>query len=186
MKGEPQVAAAPSIPQPATLHSAEDIKSVQRKMHTQTAPKIRVLHILTNEVRGGIEEGVFSLLRLIVRSRFTPMLSCPPKLMEAYGPELKEADLEVYPLPRLYRPYQLSAMARLVRILRATMPDIVHTHLFVTSLCVAPVARLAGVRILVESCRIREGWRANGSAAYWIDRLVNRFVNANITNSDAL
>jgi len=185
MKREPQVA-APCITQPVPLRSTEEITSVQRKVQTQTVPKIRVLHILTNEVRGGIEEGVLSLLRLIDRTRFTPMLSCPPKLMEAYGPELKEADLEVYPLPRLYRPYQLFAMARLVRILRATMPDIVHTHLFVTSLCVAPVAKLAGVRILIESCRIREGWRTNKSAAYWIDRLVNRFVSANITNSDAL
>jgi glycosyltransferase involved in cell wall biosynthesis len=154
--------------------------------YAQGSRKIRVLHILTNEVRGGIEEGVLSLLRLMDRNRFSPMLACPPKLIGAYGRELEQFDLEVFPLPRLYRPYQVSRMTRLVRILRTASPDIVHTHLFVTSLCVAPVTKLVGVQILVESCRIREGWRGNESRRYWIDRLMNRFVNANIANSDAL
>jgi len=114
------------------------------------------------------------------------MLACPPQLIEAYGRELAEIDLQVYPLQRLVRPSQVFVIAQLVRVLRAAAPDIVHTHLFVTSLCVAPVAKLFGVRTLVESCRIREGWRGNASRRYWIDRQVNRFVNANVTNSDAL
>jgi glycosyltransferase involved in cell wall biosynthesis len=157
----------------------------RRQTQAPSASRIRILHILTNEVRGGIEEGVLSLLRLMDRERFVPLLACPPKLIEAYGRELGD-DLKVYPLPRLCRPYQVSAMVQLVRILRASAPDVVHTHLFVTSLCVAPVAKLIGIPVVVESCRIREGWRGNAWKGYWIDRVVDGFVDANVTNSDAL
>ena len=73
-----------------------------------------------------------------------------------------------------------------MRVLRAATPDIVHTHLFVASLCVAPVAKLCGVPVVIESCRIREGWRQGIWKKFWIDRWVNRFVDANIAISESL
>lgn len=173
-------------PLTATAISRVSSTWVKRSPQTQSAAKIRVLHVLPSVTRGGVEEGVLSLLRTLDRNRFSPMLACPLKLIEAYGRELAEIDLEVYPLPRLIRPSQFFVIAQLIRILRAAAPHIVHTHLFVTSLCVAPVAKMFGVPTVVESCRIREGWRGNISRRYWIDRLVNKLVNANITNSDAL
>jgi glycosyltransferase involved in cell wall biosynthesis len=183
MERQTQLAVAP-FAATATSRVASTRPGSPQQM--QGAPKIRVLHILPSVALGGIEEGVLSLLRTLDRNRFSPMLACPPKLIEAHGHELAEIDVEVYPLERLVRPSQVLVIAQLVRVLRAAAPDIVHTHLFVTSLCVAPVAKLLGVRTLVESCRIREGWRGNIWKRYWIDRLVNRLVDANVANSDAL
>jgi glycosyltransferase involved in cell wall biosynthesis len=148
--------------------------------------RFRVLHVLSSEVRGGIEEGVLSLLRNFNRTRFSVALACPPGLIQAYGRELESLDVDVYPLPSLSRPYQLSAMSRLFRILRVAAPDIVHTHLFVSSLCVAPLAKLCGVPVVIESCRIKEGWRHGLWKSYAIDRWVERFIDANIAISESL
>ena len=148
--------------------------------------KIRVLQVLIAEVRGGIEEGVLSLLRNMNRGRFSLALACPPRLIQAYGRDLESLDIDVYPLPSLSRPYQLPALARLFRVLRAAAPDVVHTHLFVSSLFVAPAAKLCGVPIVIESCRIKEGWREGRWKTYAIDRCVNRFIDANIAISESL
>jgi glycosyltransferase involved in cell wall biosynthesis len=148
--------------------------------------KVRVLHVSSAESRGGNEEGVLSLLRNFDRSKFSPMLACPPALIRAYGKDLEGLDINVYPLPALSRPYQFGAIRRLTHILRTVKPDVVHTHLFVTSLCAAPVARLCGVPVVIESCRIREAWRRGLFKSYWIDRYVNRFVDANIAISESL
>ena len=148
--------------------------------------KIRVLHVLTTEVRGGIEEGVLSLLRHLDRDEFAPALACPAALISAYGRELEELDLNVYSLPPLSRPYQLGAMVRMARVLRSASPDVVHTHLFVATLCVAPMAKLCGVPLVIESCRIHEGWRRGIWKSYRIDRWVNHLVDANIAISESL
>jgi len=148
--------------------------------------RIRVLHVLSSEVRGGIEEGVLSLLRNFDRTQFSLALACPPGLIKAYGRELESLDVDVYPLPSLSRPYQFPAMSRLFRILRVAAPDVVHTHLFVSSLCVAPLAKLCGVPIVIESCRIKEGWRRGLWKSYAIDRWVERFIDANIAISESL
>lgn len=148
--------------------------------------KIRVLHILTTEVRGGIEEGVLSLLCNLDRNQFSVAFACPPVLLQAYGRDLEGLDLAIHAMPPLSRPYNFVALARLARTLRAVRPDIVHTHLFVTSLCVAPVAKLCGVPVVVETCRIREGWRRGIWKGYGIDRWVNRCVDANIAISNSL
>jgi glycosyltransferase involved in cell wall biosynthesis len=148
--------------------------------------KVRVLHVLVEESRGGIAEGVLSTVRNLDRERFSPMLACTPALIKAFGSDLDRLGLRVYPMPRLSRPYQFAAMGRMMRILRAAAPDIVHTHLFVATMCVAPVAKLCGVSVVIESCRIREGWRQGIWKKFWIDRWVNRFVDANIAISEAL
>ncbi len=160
-------------------------KSVE-KIRAAPRRKIRVLHLLTSEVRGGIEEGVFSLLRRLDRRRFSPSLACPPALLAACRRELQGLDITVHALPSLSRPYQLVSMARLARIVRTVAPDVLHTHLFVASLCAAPLAKLCGVPVVVESCRIREGWRRGIWKSYRIDGWINRFVDANIAISESL
>src|SRR2546421_9869173 len=67
--------------------------------------KVRVLHVLNSETRGGIEEGVLSLLRNLDRDRFSLALACPPRLIQAYGHDLDGLRIMVYPLPSLSRPY---------------------------------------------------------------------------------
>ena len=184
MPPEPSTASHPTgAPSLAGIDAAD---AAGRNEGAVLSRKIRVLHVLTVGVRGGIEENLLTLLRNLDRNKFSPALACPAPLIEAYGSDLKELDVGVHVLPPMSRPYHLGGMIRLAGLLKRLSPDVVHTHLFVASLCVAPVAKLCGVPSVVESCEVREAWRRGIWKSYRIDRWVNRLVDANIAVSESL
>lgn len=163
-----------------------ETKEISSTEDNGTSRRIRVMHLLNTEVRGGIEEGVLSLLRNLNRERFATALACPRRLIDAYGHDLDELGVDVYSIPAVSRPYDIGGMLRLARVLRSAAPDVLHTHLFTMSLCAAPLAKAYGVRVVIESCRIREGWRRGIWKHHFVDRLVNRCVDVNIAISESL
>jgi len=169
-----------------TLAGIDAANAARRREGAVPSRKIRVLHVLTVGVRGGIEENVLSLLRHLDRNKFSPALACPAPLIKAYGNDLRELDVSVHVLPPMSRPYHFGGMIRLARLLKHLSPDVVHTHLFVATLCVAPVAKLCRVPVVIETCEVREAWRRGIWKRYWIDRQISRFVDANIAVSESL
>ncbi len=77
-------------------------------------------------------------------------------------------------------------MLGLVRYLRQERIQIVNSHLFRATLFAAPLARLAGVPAVIETTHGPESWRRSWwKRSFIIDRVIERFVAANIAVSEA-
>ena len=144
---------------------------------------LTVAHFDSAEVRGGVEEHILTLLRGLDRSRFRPLLVCPPETAATLRPDLP-ADLAVVPL-RLDRLRDVGAAFRLARLLREWRVDILHSHMSHSSLLASPVAWLCGVPVIVETPHLREHWRRGLKSSYVVDRLTGRFVDRFIAVSRA-
>ncbi|MGH9473618.1 MAG: glycosyltransferase family 4 protein [Terriglobales bacterium] len=137
---------------------------------------LTVAYFSNTLARGGAEEHVLTLLRGLDQRRFRPALVCTPQLAEQLQADLP-AGVEVQCLaPR--RPAQLAAAARLGSWFWRRRPEIVHSHLFYASLFASPLARLAGVPVVIETPHLREKWRQGGlKSGYLVDRMVARGVD---------
>ena len=145
----------------------------------------KVLYFLNSSIRGGVEEHVLSLLRLIDREAFEPVLVCPADLLKLIEPELHAYNVRYYPLC-IRKWTHLKGIGAYWRILKQEKPDIVHSHLFFATLYAAPLSKLFGVRAVVETAHIREAWRKGIKKAFFIDRWAYRYVNRIIAVSDAV
>jgi len=139
--------------------------------------------LFTNtNVRAGVEEHILTLLRGLDRGCFRPHLICPPVLLELLKPDLP-ADVEVLPL-LLDSPKQWRAVMKLARFLRTQHIDILHSHMFQSSLYASPVGWLSGVKAIFETVHGREDWRHGWlKSRFVIDRAVGRLVDAYIAVS---
>lgn len=152
---------------------------------TSPAP-IRLLYFLNSPgVPGGVEEHVAELALRLPDERFAVTVVCPTACRPFFEP-LARTGRRVIALD-LYRPRHLGAMRRLVRLLRAEAVDIVHSHQFAATMYAAPLARLAGVPLVVETPHVREAWRRGWlKRSNLIDRLiyttVDRFVAVSRAN----
>lgn len=145
---------------------------------------LRVLEFINTRVRAGAEEHVLLLLRGLERSRFQPFLACPPILAEQLAPDVP-GDVEILPID-FRQPYQLGRAWQLGLWLRRREIELVHSHMFRSSLCASPVARLAGVRAVVETSHGREHWRKGWlKSKFFMDRLVASSVDAIVAVSVA-
>lgn len=150
-----------------------------------TASKKRILvqYFSNVLVRGGAEEHILTLLRGLDRAYFRVQLVCTPELAERLQSDLP-SDVEVLPL-RFRKPSQILAALRLARIIRTSGVDILHSHLFYSSLFASPIGKLCGVPLIVETPHLREHWRRGWKSHYWIDRLAGRSVDHYIAVSQA-
>jgi len=144
---------------------------------------LTVAHFDNAEVRGGAEEHILTLLRGLDRSRFRPLLVCPPETAAKVSADLP-GDVAVVPL-RLHRLRDLGPAFHLARLLRERRVDIFHSHMFYSSLFASPVAWLCGVPVIVETPHVREHWRRGLKSSYVVDRLAGRFVDRFIAVSRA-
>jgi glycosyltransferase involved in cell wall biosynthesis len=128
---------------------------------------------------------VLSLLQTLSRDQFVLGLVCPLALVHAMAAELKALPLKVFPV----RAVQWSAfqeIGRLWGILRSFRPDILHCHLFRATLVGAPLARLAGVPVVLETYHGREVWRHGPlQGRFFVDRFISRYVDHTIAVSEA-
>lgn len=144
---------------------------------------ISVLYFSNTLARGGAEEHILTLLRGLDRHRFRPALVCAPEVAEKIRRDVPR-DVPLTAL-RLRKPYEIGAASALLSIMRARRPDIVHSHLFHSSLFASPIAALARVPLVVETPHLRESWRRGLKARYVVDRIAGRFVDQYIAVSDA-
>jgi glycosyltransferase involved in cell wall biosynthesis len=149
-------------------------------MHTGM---ISVLQFSNSDARGGAEEHILTLLRGLDREVFHLHLVCSPALVKLFGTDIPR-DVEVTPL-LLETPTQLRAALRLSAVLRGHRIDVLHSHLFRSTVLSAPIGRMSGVPLIVETTHVRESWRRGLKSYYFIDRLVARFVDRFVAVSKA-
>ncbi len=150
-----------------------------------TGSRIRLLFVLPSEVRGGAEEVVLSLLRGLDPASYELALACPAPLLKAMGRDLAPLDVQtlaVRPSSWAY-PKDLWTLASFIRGFR---PHVVNPHLFRATLVVAPLAKLLGVPVVIETYHGREAWRTGTiKGRFFVDRMISRFVDRMIAVSGA-
>ena len=144
---------------------------------------LRVAHFTNALHRGGAEQHILGLLRHLDPTHFHQWLVCPPELAEQLASDLPAA-AGVWPC-RLRHPRHATAAFAFFHWLRHQNVDVVHCHLFHSSLFATPVARLARVPVVVETPHLREHWRQGWKAHYCVDRCVSRWVSGYIAVSHA-
>src|SRR5271157_3692064 len=108
---------------------------------------IPVMQFCNTSVRGGAEEHILTLLRGLDRKDFRLHLVCGPEVADAVRSDLPP-DVELLPL--LYpAPSHAAAAARLGRWIRERRIQILHSHLFTSSLCSSPVGWMCRVPLVV-------------------------------------
>src|SRR5258708_23601893 len=151
---------------------------------TMSARPISVLYFTNTDARGGAEEHMLTLLRGLDRTHFRLHLVCPPEVAEMVRPDLP-ADVELLPLC-LRRPSQVGAAIRLGQIMRERRVDILHSHMFYSSLFASPVGWLCRVPVVLETPHLSERWRQGWfKSRFVVDRFVGRFVDLYIAVSEA-
>ena len=145
---------------------------------------VSVLHFTNSLARGGAEEHILTLLRGLDRKFFRLHLVCPPALAALLKADLPD-DVELIPI-ELRKPSQISAAFGLRRVLRQRRVEVLHSHLFYSSLFASPIGWSAGVPVIVETQHLRESWRKGWlKSRFLIDRVVGRFVDCYIAVSEA-
>jgi glycosyltransferase involved in cell wall biosynthesis len=145
---------------------------------------ISVLCFTNSIVRGGAEEHILTLLRKLDRGVFRPLLVCPPECVEMLRPDLP-GDVPVESLKYEF-PYQINRARCLARILSKYRVDILHSHLFGSSLAASPVGWLSEVPVIIETPHLREAWRHGLiKGSYFVDRAVGKCVDHYIAVSEA-
>jgi glycosyltransferase involved in cell wall biosynthesis len=144
---------------------------------------LRVAHFTNALQRGGAEQHILGLLRHLDPSRFQQWLVCPPELAAQLAPDLP-ATAGVWRC-LLRRPRHVKAAIQFSQWLRRQRVDVVHSHLFYSSLFATPVARWVHVPVVVETPHLREHWRQGWKAHYFVDRCLSRWVSGYIAVSNA-
>ena len=144
-----------------------------------------VLYFTNSTVWGGVEEHICGLLRHLSRSLFRAHLVCDPKLYERFRAASPE-DVEVTSLA-LSSARHIAAAARFAGLIVRGQFDIVHSHMFWSSLFASPIAWTCRVPVIVETLHGTEAWRTGWKANYLVDRATTRFVSKYVAvcNSDA-
>ena len=145
--------------------------------------QLAVLHFSNCVVRGGAEEHILTLLRGLNRQYFRLHLVCDPAIVELMRPDIP-ADVELISLS-FNKPSDWASALRFSRILRNRAIDILHSHVFWSSMFASPVGYFCRVPVIVETPHIREAWRKGWRASFVIDRWVAKCVDRYIAVSEA-
>ncbi|MGH9342626.1 MAG: glycosyltransferase [Terriglobia bacterium] len=137
--------------------------------------RISVLHFTNSSLWGGVEGHVCGLLCNLSRSTFRVHLVCDPALYERFRQAIP-ADIAITPLV-LSSPKHLASALRFARLLRREQPQVVHSHMFWSSLFASPIAWACRVPVTVETLHGTEAWRKGWKANYMLDRAMTYFVS---------
>jgi len=154
-------------------------------------PPLKIFYLIGTLEVGGTERQLVRMVTRLDRERFTPVV-CGLSAGGALEPELRAQGIPVYVvgfrgigvvrrLPRMLR-----ELGRLVRIIRAESPDILHGFLFWAYVLGAFTGRAARVPIIIASRRslsLFKGGRLHYLALEW---LANRLTDFFIANSEAV
>lgn len=145
---------------------------------------LRVLHFTNSAVRAGAEEHMLMLLQGLDRARFRSFLACPPDVIEKLRPDIPP-DVAVLPI-HLQTPWSFREVWRLATTLLRERIDVLHSHMFFSSVFASPIGRACGVPGIVETPHVREHWRRSRiKSSMVVDRLVGRAVDRFIAVSEA-
>jgi glycosyltransferase involved in cell wall biosynthesis len=83
---------------------------------------------------------------------------------------------------------EFSGAFRLAKLLRQNNIQILHSHLFYSSLFASPVGWLCGIPAILETPHLRELWREGKAwpkSSFFVDRIVGKYVDGYIAVSKA-
>ena len=144
---------------------------------------ISVLYFTNATARAGAEEHILTLLRGLDRQQFRLNLVCDPKIADLMRPDVPK-DVELIPLA-FRRLGHIGSARRVANIVRDKRVDILHSHLFWSSLFASPTGYLCRVPVVIETTHVRELWRTGLKSNFAIDRAVGRCVDAYIAVSES-
>ncbi len=134
-------------------------------------------------MRAGAEEVALGLFRGLDPERYRTYLVCPPPLLEAFGESSRDG--RAWGLD-LQNPWQWPQNREFLRFLKTERIDILHAHMTRAALATVPLARIAKVPVVVQSCHGREGWRRSWtSRQFWVDRRLAKWTDATIAVSES-
>jgi glycosyltransferase involved in cell wall biosynthesis len=144
-----------------------------------------VLYFTNSTLWGGVEEHICGLLRRLSRSLFRAHLVCDPTLYERFV-AASPTDVDITPLA-FSSAKHVAAAAQFARLLMRGRFQIVHSHMFWSSLFASPIAWACRAPVVVETLHGTEAWRKGWKANYTVDRATTRFVSKYIAvcESDA-
>ena len=134
-----------------------------------------VLHFTNSMLWGGVEEHICGLLRNISRRLFRAHLVCDPTLYKRFRSAIP-ADVDVTPLA-LSSPRHVRSAMQFARLLLRQQFQVLHSHMFWSSLFASPIAWACRVPIIVETLHGTEAWRTGWKANCAVDRATTYFVS---------
>jgi glycosyltransferase involved in cell wall biosynthesis len=143
---------------------------------------IKVCYVISSLTKGGAERQLYELVKGINRKSFEPMVIC---LTQGgyWSKEIQKLNIQVIELQRRKK-REFTRLFKLIRLLKVTKPDIVHTYLFSANSYGRVAAIIARVSIIIASERsaVEKGMDTNRLRLY-IDKLLSKFTDAIICNS---
>lgn len=146
--------------------------------------KTKILYFLNTTTRAGVEEHVLSLLKELDRKSFSAVLVCPGQLLEQFGADIPE-DVRTYGL-YLAEWTGFSGIREFVSILKRERPDIVHSHMFSSSMFGSTLTKASIRAATIETCHGPERWRTSWiKKSFVADTIFSKFVDRFIAVSAA-
>jgi len=143
---------------------------------------VRVLHVIATLDPSGAESQMVQLCCRLDRGAFAPTVCA----LTRGGPleqNLRRADVPVHILQKRGR-WDIGVVVRLVRLMRALRPHVVHTWLPTSNLLGTLAATIARVPVRITSERASDIWK--GHVWRCADRMLNPLIHRVITNADAV
>lgn len=157
-------------------------------------PPIKIFYLIGTLDVGGTERQLVEMVTRLDRRRFSPVVCCLA-MGGALEHDLRRSGIPVHVIglrgigpKRILTnlPTITKELARLIRLLRAESPDIVHGFLFWAYVIGAFAARLARVPIVIASRRSLSLFKADRPHYLLVERFANRTTDLFIANSEAV
>ena len=142
----------------------------------------RLTMIIPTLVQGGAEKQMSLLAAGLPRDQFDVSV-CVLTHSGPWEAFLKEQGIAVEVIGKRFKADPI-AFGKLVRYLRKTKPDLVHTWIFAANCYGRAAARLARIPHIVAGERCVDLWKSEGH--FWLDRKLESSTDAIVTNSNGV
>jgi len=146
----------------------------------QPLQRLRVMRVITQLSRGGVEAKLAELLPLLAERGFEVSVCCI-KEAGSLAHRFVDAGISVHVLPVRSRLHPVGLL-RLARYMRRERVDIVHTHMYAANVTGSIAARLAKVPVIISN--VHNVGKFSSGRQVWMDRLLSRFRGATVCVSE--
>lgn len=143
---------------------------------------IKICYIIGQLGKGGAEKQLYELVKGIDREKFEPIVI---SLSQGgyWGREIQKLNIQIIELQRR-KNREITRLFKLIKILKAIKPDIVHTYMFTANSYGRVAALIARVPIIIASERnIAEMGKDKNRFGIYIDKLLASFTHGIICNT---
>lgn len=141
---------------------------------------MQILEVIDGLTAGGAEKMVLTLSRLLVGRQIPiAVVSFDPDWDAPYAVELRELGVPVHHLTG--KLFNLCRIERLVRLIRESRTEVIHTYLSYANIVGSIAAKIAGVPVItsLRSISLEPYHPVRARIETWLMRYVSNFVMAN-------